>query len=79
MPLTPARGRQKQVDLCEVKNSQAYTVSSWTVRTTQRYPVSKTENQPSKHKSTTLEAILRDSHYMIQLDAYIKEGLSIPR
>ena len=48
MPLIPALGRQRQVDLCEFEASLVYRVSSRTARATQRNPVSKTKtNQPT--------------------------------
>jgi hypothetical protein len=49
MLLTPALGRQRQVDLCEFKNSLVYRVSSRTVRATQkkRNSVLKNRNQPN--------------------------------
>ena len=39
MPLIPALGRQRQVDLYEFKASLIYTVSSRSVRITQKNPV----------------------------------------
>ena len=36
MPLIPALGRQRQVDLCESENSLVYRVSSRTARATQK-------------------------------------------
>ena len=43
MPLIPALGRQRQVDLCEFKSNLVYRVSSRTARAvTQRNPVLKT-------------------------------------
>jgi hypothetical protein len=44
----PSTQRQKQPDLCEFETSLVYRVSSGTARTTQRNPVSKTQNQPTK-------------------------------
>jgi hypothetical protein len=41
MSLIPVLGRQRQVDLCEFEASLLYRMSSKTVRTTQRNPVSK--------------------------------------
>jgi hypothetical protein len=40
-PLTPAQGRQRQADLYAFKDSPVYRVSSRTVMTKQRNPVSK--------------------------------------
>ena len=49
MPLIPALGRERQVDLCEFEASLVYRVSSRTVRDTQRNPVSKeTKNKTTK-------------------------------
>ena len=39
IPLIPALGRQRQVDLCEFKASLVYRVVSRTARATQRNPV----------------------------------------
>jgi hypothetical protein len=41
MPLIPALGRQRQVDLYEFEDSLVYRVSSRPARSTQRNPVSK--------------------------------------
>jgi hypothetical protein len=44
-----ALGRQRQVDLCELKASLVYRVSSRTARATQKNPVSKkTKNKKTK-------------------------------
>ena len=43
MPLIPASGRQRQVDVCESEASLAYRVSSRIARATQRNLVSKKE------------------------------------
>jgi hypothetical protein len=51
MPLIPALGRKKQVDLWEFEASLCYRVSSRTVRATQRSPVlkkTKTEKATTK-------------------------------
>jgi hypothetical protein len=40
MPLIPALGKQRQVDLCEFKPILVYRVSSKTDKATQRNPVS---------------------------------------
>ena len=48
VPLIPAFGRQKQVELCEFEASLVYRTSSRTARAvTQRNPVSK-QNKPPK-------------------------------
>ena len=57
-PLIPALGRQKQEDLCELKASLVYRVSSRTVRTTQRNSVSKNQNKvktTAKRKQVSTE------------------------
>jgi hypothetical protein len=41
MPLSPALGSQRQVDLCEFETNMAYRVNSRTARATQRNHVSK--------------------------------------
>jgi hypothetical protein len=43
MPLVPALGRQRQVDLYKFEAKQVYRASSRTARTTQRNPVLKNE------------------------------------
>ena len=44
--LSPALGRQRQMDLCEFKANLVYRESSRTARVvTQRYPVSKIKNK----------------------------------
>lgn len=48
MPLIPLPGRQRQVDICEVKASLVYKVISKTARAAQKNPVSKQTNNPSK-------------------------------
>ena len=48
MPLIPALRRQRQVNLCELKDSLVYRVISRTARPTLRNLVSKTTNQPNK-------------------------------
>jgi hypothetical protein len=45
MPLTPALGRQRQVDLCEFKVSLVKRVSFRRARVTQKNPVSKTHRE----------------------------------
>ena len=51
MPLIPALGRQRQVDLCEFKASLVYRASSRTARAvTQRNPVSKNKRKKKKRK-----------------------------
>lgn len=45
MPLTPALGRVRQVDLCELKASQVYRVNSRTAKVTKRNPVSRNRNK----------------------------------
>ena len=45
MPLIPALGRQRQLDLCEFKTSLVYRVSFRTAKATQRNPVSKKTNR----------------------------------
>ena len=41
--LIPALGRQRQVDLCEFKDSLVYRVNARTAKDTQRNPVSKSQ------------------------------------
>ena len=45
MPLIPALGRQRQVDLCEFEASLVYKGRSRAVRATQRNPVSEKKNR----------------------------------
>jgi hypothetical protein len=45
MPLTPALGGQRQVDLCEFEASLVYGVSSSTFGATQRNTVLKIQNE----------------------------------
>jgi hypothetical protein len=45
IPLIPARGRQKQGDICEFKASQVYIASSRLARATQSDPVSKEQKK----------------------------------
>ena len=47
MLLIPALGRQRQEDLCQFEANLVYKVSSRTAGATQRYPVSKNQNQPT--------------------------------
>ena len=48
MPLIPALWRQRQVDLCEFKDSLVYRVSFRTSRATQRNPVLKNKKTKTK-------------------------------
>ena len=50
IPLIPALGRQRQVDLCEFKASLVYRVVSRTARAKQRNPVSKNQKKKKKEK-----------------------------
>ena len=52
-PFIPALGRQRQANLCEIKASLVYRVSSRTSRTTQRNPVSKQTNKQTKASKQT--------------------------
>jgi hypothetical protein len=54
VPLIPAFGRPRQVDLCEFGDSLVYRVSSRTARATQRDPVSKTNNNNNKNVRLTV-------------------------
>ena len=51
MPLIPAFGRQRQVDVCEFKASLVYRVSSRTTRATWRNPVLKNKQTNKKTKT----------------------------
>ena len=54
IPLIPALGRQRQMDLYECEDSLVYRVSSRTARATQRKPVSKKQsNRKSKPTNPT--------------------------
>jgi hypothetical protein len=48
MPIVPALGRQRQVNLCELEASLVCRVNFRTVRATQRNPVSKNKNNNNK-------------------------------
>jgi hypothetical protein len=50
MPLIPALGRQRQVDLCELEASLVYRVSSRTASAIQRNPVMKKQNKTKKQQ-----------------------------
>lgn len=50
MLLMAARGRQRQVDLCEFKDSLVYTESSLVAKATRRKPVSKKNKTKQKQK-----------------------------
>ena len=53
MPLSPALGRQRQLDLCEFKASLVYRVSSRIVRAvTQRNPVLRNQTIPNPKTKT---------------------------
>ena len=56
MPLIPALGRKRQVDLCEFKDSLVYRVSSRTARDTQRNLVlKKTKQNNNNQKKKDME------------------------
>ena len=58
MPLIPALGRQRQMDLCEFKASLVYKVSSKTARTvSQRNPVSKNNSNNNNNKKWASERL----------------------
>ena len=48
MPLIPALGRQRQVELCEFEASLVYRVSSRIARATQRNPVLRKKKKEKK-------------------------------
>ena len=50
MPFTQVLGKQRQIDLCEFKDSLVYKVSSRTTKDTQRNPVSKKQKLKNKNK-----------------------------
>jgi flagellar biosynthesis/type III secretory pathway protein FliH len=50
MTVTPALGRQRQVDLYEFEASLVYKVSSRTARVTQRNPVSKNQKKKKEKR-----------------------------
>ena len=50
IPLIPALGRQRQLDLSEFKASLVHRVSSRTVKATQRNPILKNERERERKK-----------------------------
>ena len=59
MPLIPALGKQRQVDLCEFKASLVYQVSSRIARTvTQRNHVDKAKRKERKKKSILAAGVM---------------------
>jgi hypothetical protein len=55
MPLIPARGRQRQVDLYECRASLVYRVTSRTARTTQRRSHLKKEKKKKKKERNPIK------------------------
>jgi hypothetical protein len=65
MPLVPALGRQRQVDIHAFKPSLVYRVSSRTARATQRNPVS--INQKMKLSWDQMKAVIkRQAHSILK-------------
>ena len=63
MPLIPALGRQKQVDLSEFKTNLVYKTSSRTdSKATQRNLVSKKKNKNKKPKTTKQQQTNKNNH-----------------
>ena len=58
MPLIPALGRQRQVDLCEFKASRVYKLSFRTIKATQKNLLvstnKQTKNQKRKERNMTI-------------------------
>jgi hypothetical protein len=50
--LIPALGRQRQIDLCEFKNSLVYRVSSKTARARKRFCLKKPKPKPQQKNWT---------------------------
>ena len=68
-PLISAHGRQRQADLCELKDSVIYRVSSRRAKDTQRNPVSKIQNLKIKIKEIELKIKpCKDEKYTENLD-----------
>ena len=61
-PLVPALRMQKQADLCELKSSLVYIVSSRPARATQRNPVSTTTSTTNQQDPTKAHKTKQNSH-----------------
>jgi len=64
MPLIPALGKQKQVDLCGFEDSLVYRVSSGTAKAL-RNPVTKTtkDKQTNKQDSSFIIFFKKNTHF----------------
>jgi hypothetical protein len=77
-PLIPTRRRLRLADLCKIKASLVYRVSSRTARATQRNPVSK--NQKKKRKEKKRNIYECRAHERIYLNSlHLKRNKVAPR